>query len=197
MKIESKLMTIQQKLNAPKNNYNSFGKYSYRSCEDILESVKPLLAETKTVLTISDKLVCMGNRFYVEANATLIDTESDERISNTAYAREGEQKKGMDESQITGSSSSYARKYALNGLFCIDDVKDADTRDNRPQADVEFTQMATADQTKKIADRCNAERVSLSKLLELYKVTSINDLSPKQINNINDNWEKVKGACAV
>lgn len=197
MKIESKLMRIQQKLIAPKNQHNKFGNYNYRSCEDILEALKPLLAENKCVLTITDDMVVLGNRFYVKATATIRDTESEEVISNTAFARESEAKKGMDESQVTGSTSSYARKYALNGLFCIDDVKDADTRDNRPTQDVEFAQMANTDEVKKIADRCNVERVSLSKLLDLYKVTSLNDLSPKQINNINDNWDKVKEKCAV
>lgn len=122
-----KLMIIQASLKAPKNQRNAFGNYNYRSCEDILEAVKPLLYETKTTLTISDEMVEVGGRIYVKATATLKDAETWEIIeSNTAYARESESKKGMDDSQITWATSSYARKYALNGLFCIDDVKDAD-----------------------------------------------------------------------
>ena len=112
------LHTIQSELKAPKGNYNSFGKYKYRSCEDILEAVKPLLGDN--VLTISDELVQVGERYYVKAVAKFNTTEV------TAYAREEEVKKGMDGAQITGSASSYARKYALNGLFLIDDTKDSD-----------------------------------------------------------------------
>ena len=120
------LNIIQQGLKAPKGQKNSFGNYKYRSCEDILEAVKPLLGET--VLTLTDDMVEVAGRIYVKATATL-STESD-KVSVSAFARESETKKGMDDSQITGSASSYARKYALNGLFCIDDTKDADTMDN-------------------------------------------------------------------
>lgn len=123
----SKLLLIQASLNAPKNQRNSFGWYNYRSCEDILEAVKPLLATTETTLTLSDNVVAVWDRIYVEATATLRDAETWEIIEqNVAYARESESKKWMDESQITWAASSYARKYALNWLFCIDDVKDAD-----------------------------------------------------------------------
>lgn len=127
MSVQKKLVEIQSKLKAPKSQYNSFGKYNYRSCEDILEGVKPLLVLTLCTLTLADDVVMMGNRIYIRATATLTDSESGETISSTALAREAETKKGMDESQITGTASSYARKYALNGLFCIDDTKDADT----------------------------------------------------------------------
>lgn len=123
------LQQIQQKLKAPKNQRNSFGGYNYRSCEDILEALKPVLAEFNAAVLLSDEIVQMGTRWYVKATATLkTETES---VSVTAYAREAENRKGMDDSQITGSASSYARKYALNGLFGIDDTKDADTMDNR------------------------------------------------------------------
>jgi len=118
----SKLSEIQKMLKAPKSQYNAFGKYKYRNCEDILEAVKPLL--NGTTLTISDKIVQVGNRIYVESTATLTDGERS--YSVTGYAREAEDKKGMDDAQITGAASSYARKYALNGLFLIDDTKDAD-----------------------------------------------------------------------
>ncbi|MCK3350223.1 ERF family protein [Escherichia coli] len=121
--LSRKLWLIQQQLNAPKNQYNKFGGYSYRSCEDILEGVKPLL--DGLTLTLDDEIVLIGNRYYVKATATLSDGE--DAIAVTAYAREEEQQKGMVSAQLTGATSSYARKYALNGLFCIDDAKDPDT----------------------------------------------------------------------
>lgn len=121
--LHKKLWTIQQTLNAPKNQRNNFGGYSYRSAEDILEAVKPLLQNI--TLTLNDEIVLIGDRYYVKATATLSDGE--DVIAVTAYAREEESKKGMDASQLTGATSSYARKYALNGLFCIDDAKDPDT----------------------------------------------------------------------
>lgn len=119
---------IQHKLKAPKGQYNSFGKYNYRSCEDILEGVKPLLKEHNLALLVDDEIVQIGERYYVKATAKI--TDGREIVSATAYAREPDTKKGMDESQITGATSSYARKYALNALLCIDDTKDADTMDN-------------------------------------------------------------------
>lgn len=119
-----KLLKIQIELKAPKNQYNSFGEYRYRSCEDILEAVKPLLKETNSVLLLSDEITEVGERIYVKATATLKDEK--DSISVSAFAREVEEKKKLDGSQLTGVASSYARKYALNGLFCIDDTKDAD-----------------------------------------------------------------------
>lgn len=126
--IETALLAIQRELKAPKTQYNSFGKYNYRNCEDILEAVKPLLVTHGAALTLSDELTQIGDRYYIKATATLANINNPaEDISVTAYAREDETKKGMDGSQVTGAASSYARKYALNGLFCIDDTKDADT----------------------------------------------------------------------
>ncbi|EEU9900736.1 ERF family protein [Escherichia coli] len=119
----NKLWTIQQTLNAPKGQYNKFGGYSYRSAEDILEAVKPLLQNV--TLMVSDEIVLIGDRYYVKATATLSDGE--DSISATAFAREEKEQKGMTAGQLTGATSSYARKYALNGLFCIDDAKDLDT----------------------------------------------------------------------
>lgn len=133
--VYQKLMIVQSKLKAPKGQYNSFGKYRYRSCEDILTAVKPLLAEVGAVIVIEDGLEMVGNRIYIKATASFYETENGTRISNTAYAREEETKKGMDGSQITGTASSYARKYALNGLLLIDDTKDADTDENRNERD--------------------------------------------------------------
>ena len=133
--IYGKLMTIQQELKAPKGQYNSFAKYNYRSCEDILEAVKPLCIKNNATLLLNDAVQEVSGRFYVVATATLVDTESGDSVSANAYAREPQDKKGMDDSQITGMASSYARKYALNGLFCIDDTKDADTDEDKRQED--------------------------------------------------------------
>ena len=129
--IYKKLSEVQAELKAPKGQYNSFGKYNYRSCEDILEAVKPILKKHGLVLFLDDSLETQGHRYYIQANAHLVDIESGDDLSVSAYAREAAQKKGMDDSQTTGCASSYARKYALNGLFCIDDTKDADTDEYR------------------------------------------------------------------
>lgn len=120
------LQQIQAQLKAPKGNYNSFGKYKYRSCEDIVEAVKPILASHECHMILSDDVVMVGDRIYIKATATIYKG-SEVAGTATAFAREAETKKGMDESQITGTASSYARKYALNGLLAIDDTKDADT----------------------------------------------------------------------
>ena len=133
MKLHEKLLAIQTKLKAPKGQYNSFGKYSYRSAEDILEAVKPLNAEQGVLLTITDEIKEVGGRIYVVATATASDGTDELKVS--AFAREPENKKGMDDSQITGATSSYARKYALNGLYAIDDNKDADTDEHKQQQD--------------------------------------------------------------
>lgn len=131
--IYKKLMAVQSELKAPKGQYNKFGGYNYRSCEDILEAVKPLLNKHGLVLVLTDSVSEQGDRFYVRAEARLIDADNGDEIKTNAYAREALTRKGMDDSQVTGSTSSYARKYALNGLFCIDDNKDADTWNNAPQ----------------------------------------------------------------
>ena len=125
------LQIIQTKLKAPKNQYNSFGKYNYRSCEDIVEALKPILVENECTLTISDDIVMIGNRIYVKSVATIVNSQG-EKEQCAAFAREEETLKGMTAPQITGSTSSYARKYALNGLFCIDDTQDPDS-DKLPQ----------------------------------------------------------------
>lgn len=133
MNIYGKLAAIQRELKAPKGQYNSFAKYNYRSCEDILEAVKPLCIKNNATLILNDTVREISGRFYVVATATLADQESDGVVETDAYAREPQDKKGMDDSQITGMASSYARKYALNGLFCIDDTKDADTDEAKRQ----------------------------------------------------------------
>lgn len=141
MSLKEKLINIQQELKAPKNLYNDFGKFSYRSCEDILEAVKPLLQKYKVVMTLSDEVVAVGDRIYVRAAATITDAEGDEHFTNTAWAREALDKKGMDDSQITGTASSYARKYALNGLFLIDDAKDSDVTNIAGEEKITETQL--------------------------------------------------------
>ena len=130
MNIYEKLSKVQTELKAPKNQFNGFGKYKYRNCEDILEAVKPLLAKNKLTMLISDEIEHIGERFYIKATVTLFDVETGETIITSKLAREEETKKGMDASQLTGSTSSYAAKYALNGLFLIDDTKDADATNN-------------------------------------------------------------------
>ena len=139
-------MKIQQELKAPKNLENKFGGYRYRSAEGILEAVKPLLGKYKCALTISDDVVAVGNRIYIKATATLTNKEG-KTISTTAFARESESKKGMDDSQLSGSCSSYSRKYALNGLFAIDDTKDADALNTSP----EYTQTNATDVLAEVA----------------------------------------------
>lgn len=188
MNIYEKLMNIQKELKAPKGQYNSFGKYKYRSCEDILESVKPLLEKYKVTIILTDKLEQIGERYYIRAMAILFDTESDNSIENTAYAREEETKKGMDGSQITGTSSSYARKYALNGLLLIDDTKDADTDEFTKENNKEKTKeepkekKITPGQLKVLSKLYTGD--NLVKLLELNKIDKLEDMSMEKANEI-------------
>ena len=130
LNVSEKLMLVQEKLRAPKTEYNSFGKYKYRNTESILKAVKPLLSEVKALITLEDDVIFLEGRYYVKTTASFIDVESGEKISTSASAREEENKKGMDGSQITGAAGSYSRKYALNGLLLIDDNKDADATNN-------------------------------------------------------------------
>ena len=162
MSVYEKLGKVQKALKAPKNQRNSFGNYNYRSCEDILEAVKPLLKANKCTLCVRDEIEHIGDRYYIKATAAISDTETDETAYNTAYAREEETKKGMDGAQITGTASSYARKYALNGLFLIDDTKDADTDEHAKQTGAEKAEpkaekMATAKQIEVIRKLAEAQ----------------------------------------
>lgn len=134
MTIYEKLSKIQEELKVPKNQFNKFGGFSYRSCEDILEKAKPICRAYKTVLTLEDDVVAVGDGIFVKATATLADLEGESKISVKAFARHANEKKGMDDSQMTGTASSYARKYALNGLFNLDDTKDADTDEYQKQS---------------------------------------------------------------
>lgn len=167
--IQSKLLAIQSALKVNKSQWNDFGGYNYRSCEDILEAVKPLCVLHEVVLTITDEMVQLGDRFYAKATAILSDGTDTIRVS--AFAREALSKKGMDEAQITGSSSSYARKYALNGMFCIDDTKDADStnkhgKDEDDKKPEQKKEQATLDPAiTKLIDECKLE----SELTDLWK----------------------------
>ena len=172
MNVQEKLLYVQNKVKAPKNLYNSFGKYKYRNAEGILEAVKPYLDEVKATLTISDEIVMIGNRIYVKANATFWDTEAIDVIATNAYAREAAEKKGMDDSQVTGTASSYARKYALNGLFLLDDTKDPDTDEYARQtgSDRNETTAEKQESAKKNELVAEVQRL-ISKALELKMIT--------------------------
>lgn len=163
----NKLNQIQSDLKAPKSQYNKFGDYNYRSCEDILEAVKPLLKESGLILLIKDEIINLGERYYVKATCTLYDEEG-HSLSTEALAREAEAKKKMDESQITGAASSYARKYALNGLFAIDDNKDADTQDNRNTSQARAYNSAYQDQGQTQKPQAANNLITSAQLSRLY-----------------------------
>ncbi len=182
MNIYEKLLNIQNELKAPKNQHNNFGNYDYRSCEDILEEVKPLCKEQKVVLNVSDEIVLVGNRYYVRATVTLIDLEDKNgdciaTIENVAYAREEENKKGMDASQVTGATSSYARKYALNGLFCIDDTKDADSDAFKKQQNKESDKTVNASK----ASNTQVKLITEAQRKRLYAIASGNNEVAKRV----------------
>ena len=165
--LSEKLNHIQSNLNAPKNLYNSFGKYKYRNLEGIFEGLKPLLKETGCTITVSDEIVCVNEMNYIKATATL-SNGTDENISVTGWARESVSKKGMDDSQITGSTSSYARKYAMNGLFAIADTKDAESMDNREHTTTQKTVKAPnkVKQNESLTDSQKATILDLIKKVE-------------------------------
>ena len=169
------LITIQSTLKVPKTQRNNFGGYNYRSCEDILEAVKPIIKQSGCVLNICDDIICVGDRYYVKATATLTN-KAGESISATAYAREDESKKGMDGSQITGTASSYARKYALNGLFCIDDTKDADTRAPEENQGRVTQQAAGSKANQESGDLITEKQIKL-----LYARARDYGISPEQV----------------
>lgn len=182
------LIKIQCELKAPKNNYNSFGKYNYRSAEDILTAVKPLLEKYGCTMTIADEVVCIGERYYIKATVRLTDADG-ETEAVTALAREDEVKKGMDGSQITGTASSYARKYALNGMFLIDDTKDADTDEYVAQ-----TADKKIDKSKALAllTELNNKGVNIEKLMAQYRVMKLEDLTEAQHSDIINKLARAK-----
>ena len=181
MSLKEKLLNIQTELKAPKGQYNSYGGYNYSSCEDILEAVKPLLKSNNCVLTITDSVEQIGERYYIRAAATITGAEGNESYTNVAYAREEETKKGMDGAQITGTASSYARKYALNGLFLIDDTKDADTDEHakqtgaEPKAEQKQEKKATAKQIELIRNIATEQGKELDE--EVVKAWSMKQAS--------------------
>lgn len=204
-----KLMEIQTKIKAPKNLYNSFGKYKYRNAEGICEAVKPYLEEQKCSLTLSDEIIAVCDRVYVKATATLVDTETLESISVSAMAREAEKKTGMDDSQITGTASSYARKYALNGLFLLDDTKDADSDEHHTEVEEKKKRAKEEEAHAKevedigkmkiskikldsLASKAVADGVPLGRICTLYKVPDLESMNEKQYRNCLDNWQKIK-----
>lgn len=202
MTIKDKLLAIQCELKAPKNLYNSFGKYNYRNAEGIMEAVKPFLKKNKVVLIVSDDIVNCGDSNYVKATARLTDVESDGDITVIAFAREAVEKKGMDDSQITGTASSYARKYALNGLFLLDDTKDADTNEYHTQTNAKEQKKSepkktdaavpVAVDTHDLLMKLKENGIRVDYVLKLYGVKAIEDVSQKQYNNIISHLADIK-----
>lgn len=190
MNIYEKINKIQVELKAPKSQRNNFGNYNFRNCEDILEALKPLLLREKIIIQLSDELVQTGDRFYIKATATLIDVESGEKHSATAFAREELSKKGMDGSQITGASSSYARKYALNGLLAIDDTKDSGTTNthNNNEPKNQKKQVSAEEKRKNgediIARNTTKYNEMINSFFEIHKAKTLSDLSNEEVSNL-------------
>lgn len=203
MTIHEKMMKIQTTLKAPKNLFNSFGNYKYRNAEGILEAVKPLLAENKLFMYISDDVQAVNDRVYVKATVSIFDIETGESVMATASAREALNKKGMDDSQITGTASSYARKYALNGIFLLDDTKDADTDENQKERTARSNKQEQEKNKEKLdqmkislvkqktlLDLCEDEKFDINKILKSYKHESIKDITEGQYKYIVANKDK-------
>ena len=195
MEIYKKLMSIQTKLKAPKSQRNSFGNYNYRSCEDILEAVKPLLDEFKVALTIKDEIILIGERYYIKATATLIDIDTGDTTETSAYARESAEKRGMDSSQVTGATSSYARKYALNGLFAIDDNKDADATNTHGKDTIKVNMTPTLSEAQlkrlyAIGNKAGIKKEVLDSTVKKSFGCEPRDMTKEQYQNICERLEK-------
>ena len=191
--IHKKLINIQSELKVPKGQFNKFGNYKFRNCEDILEAVKPLCKKNNAVVIVNDEIQQIGERFYVKATVTFIDIESGENIQNTAYAREENEKKGMDGSKLTGTASSYARKYALNGLFCIDDTKDADTttvEEHEEQEKVISEKLANG--LNKAIENSNMSQKVIDLILNGYGYTNIAEIKSKDYMKIVNEFRAKK-----
>ncbi len=182
MEFNEKIREVQTQIKAPKSLYNSFGKYKYRNAEGILEAVKPYLSEYNLCLTLSDEIVQVGERYYVKATATIYDGMSSVSMSVSAYAREAVAKKGMDDSQITGTASSYARKYALNGLFLLDDTKDADTDENRIERENRQAEKKTISKTeaKALYAMIQNRGIDVNDFISEKNIQKLSDLSPEE-----------------
>lgn len=183
MNVYEKLCEIQSELKVPKNQYNSFGNYSYRNCEDIQNAVKPILRNINAVLIVGDEMIQSGDRYYIKAVARLIDCETGEIIENTAYAREELSKKGMDAAQITGSTSSYARKYALNGLFCIDDNKDPDDASKGLAETQKEEKKALTGDIENLLKELARTGIGVNQILANYNVSKIKDMTSPQVKD--------------
>lgn len=180
MSVYEKLITMQQKLKAPKGQYSDFGGYYYRSCEDITEAAKPLLEEVKAVLLLTDEIVVVGSRTYVKATAKLLDAESDGVVAVDGYAREAESRPKFDVAQLTGTASSYARKYALNGLFALDDAKDADALPPAQQSEKPAATKVTSQQLAQLQSIAKQKGVAVDSIVNGYKLTKLEDISAQQ-----------------
>ena len=189
-----KLVKVQNELKAPKSQYNSFGKYSYRNCEDILEALKPLLNEVKAIVNISDEIILIGERYYVKATVKFIDAETGEVVEASAIAREEETKKGMDASQLTGSTSSYARKYALNGLFAIDDTKDADTTNTHGKENVKSLSEAQLKRMYVIGKNAGYENSKVDSMINQKYNKKACDMTKEEYDNVVEGLQKIADA---
>lgn len=190
MTIREKLTIIQTQLKAPKSQYNNFGKYKYRSLEDIMEALKPLLKEVGACLVVEDDVKIVADRVYIVAKATLMDADSDAVISAQALARESLSKKGMDESQITGTASSYARKYCLNGLFAIDDTKDADSMDNSQENRPTASKATNDDKARLWAEFKSACQTQEIDAVEFLEFTGTDMSDKNKVHNAVNKWLK-------
>ena len=181
MEFNEKIREVQTQIKAPKNLYNSFGKYKYRNAEGILEAVKPYLSGYNLCLTLSDEIVQVGERYYVRATATIYDGMGSGSMSVSAYAREAVAKKGMDDSQITGTASSYARKYALNGLFLLDDTKDADTDENRIERENRQAEKTISKtEAKALYAMLQNRGIDVNDFMAEKNIQKLSDLSPEE-----------------
>lgn len=193
-----KLVEVQSKLKSPKSQFNKFGNYAYRNREDILEALKPLLAEVKAVVNISDEVVLVGERYYIKATVKFIDAETGDVVEASAMAREEESKKGMDSSQLTGSTSSYARKYALNGLFAIDDTKDSDTTNTHGKEDSKSNVITLTDKQLNrmyaIAKLGGYDKVKVDKLINQKYNKNANEMTKAEYDNVVEGLQKIADA---
>ena len=189
-----KLVKVQNELKAPKSQFNKFGNYAYRNCEDILEALKPLLNEVKAIVNISDEIVLVGERYYVKATVKFIDAETGEIVEASAMAREEESKKGMDSSQLTGSTSSYARKYALNGLFAIDDTKDADTTNTHDKGNVKSLSEAQLKRMYVIGKNAGYENSKVDSMINQKYNKKACDMTKEEYDNVVEGLQKIADA---
>ena len=196
MSLREKLMRIQVELKAPKNLYNSFGKYKYRNAEGIQEALKPMEKTYNVTTILTDEVIDISGRIYVKAIATIMDVDSDEVISTTAYAREADAKKGMDEAQVTGATSSYARKYALNALFLLDDTKDVDSEEYQAQAKAEPAQAKPKAQTAPAGHSKDDIKAKYSELIAYCKENGfdIKDVAKEFGLNAKSTYEEFDNA---